>query len=225
MIDKISDDELKHAFKTERKPEVVERQKLDVRYHIENPVVEGRAQKFLEAFAAILKNTNYGFVLDQYVRSSAKCSRWRCATECQIYQATRDPRDIPCYRSELLLSVYRRHFTVGGLWKGRLFGRGFLTDEKVNEMAESFWNCTACRRCSLQCPVGIDHGLVTHLGRYILSEIGIEPRAPRPSRSRPFWIRSNFWKRICSRRKGSRSNSRLMLKIANISSFPRFPTS
>ena len=175
MIDKISDDELKHAFKTERKPEVVEKQKLNVRYHIEDPVVEGRAQKFLEAFAAILKNTNYGFVLDQYVRSSAKCSR--CTTECQIYQATRDPKDIPCYRSELLLSVYRRHFTVGGLIRGRLFGSGYLTDEKVNEMAESFWNCTACRRCSLQCPIGIDHGLVTHLGRYILSEIGIAPRA------------------------------------------------
>ena len=85
--------------------------------------------------------------------------------------------DIPCYRSELLLSVYRRHFTIGGLLKGRLIGSGYLTDEKIQEMAESFWNCTACRRCSLECPSGIDHGLITHLGRYILSEIGIAPRA------------------------------------------------
>jgi Fe-S oxidoreductase len=175
MIKPITEEERQHAFKTQRKPEVLEKQKLDVRYHIEDPVVDGRAQKFLGAFAAILKNTNYGFVLDQYVRSSAKCSR--CATECQVYQATRDPKDIPCYRSELLLSVYRRHFTVGGMLRGRVLGSKGLTDEKVNEMAESFWNCTACRRCSLQCPVGIDHGLVTHLGRYILSEIGIAPRA------------------------------------------------
>ena len=175
MIKPISEEERQHAYKTQRKPEVLEEQKLNVRYHIENPVVEGRAQKFLEAFAAILKNTNYGFVLDQYVRSSAKCAR--CTAKCQIYQATHDPHDIPCYRSELLLSVYRRHFTVGGMLKGRLFGKGYLTDEKVNEMAESFWNCTACRRCTLDCPVGIDHGLVTHLGRYILSEIGIAPRA------------------------------------------------
>jgi Fe-S oxidoreductase len=175
MIKPITEEERQHAFKTQRKPEVLEKQKLDVRYHIEDPVVEGRAEKFLEAFAAILKNTNYGLVLDQYIRSSAKCSR--CATECQVYQATRDPKDIPCYRSELLLKVYRRHFTVGGMLKGRLLGRGYLTDEDVNEMAESFWNCTACRRCALQCPVGIDHGLVTHLGRYILAEIGIAPRA------------------------------------------------
>ena len=44
-------------------------------------------------------------------------------------------------------------------------------------MAESFYRCTACRRCSLECPLGVDHGLVTHLGRYILSEIGIVPKA------------------------------------------------
>ncbi len=61
--------------------------------------------------------------------------------------------------------------------RGRLFGKKELTDEKIQEMAESFWNCTACRRCSNECPVGIDHGLMTHLGRYILSEIGIAPRA------------------------------------------------
>jgi Fe-S oxidoreductase len=113
--------------------------------------------------------------LDHFIRMSAKCSR--CATTCQVYQATGELEDIPCYRSELLLSVYRRHFTVGGFIKGRLFGSGYLTDEKIQEMADSFWNCTACRRCSMECPSGIDHGLITHLGRYILSEIGIAPRA------------------------------------------------
>lgn len=29
----------------------------------------------------------------------------------------------------------------------------------------------------MECPAGIDHALLTHLGRYILSEIGIAPRA------------------------------------------------
>ncbi len=61
--------------------------------------------------------------------------------------------------------------------RGRVSGHGYLTDEKIQEMADSFWNCTACRRCALECPLGLDHGLITHLGRYILSEIGIVPRA------------------------------------------------
>ena len=171
----ISPEERKKAFTSIRKKEVNEKQKLDVLYHIEDFDVNDRPRRFLEAFAAILKHSNYRMALDHFIRMTAKCSR--CATTCQVYQATGDPKDIPCYRSELLLSVYRRHFTLGGFLKGRLLGSGYLTDEKVQEMAESFWNCTACRRCSLECPSGIDHGLITHLGRYILSEIGIAPRA------------------------------------------------
>jgi Fe-S oxidoreductase len=171
----ITDEERKKAFKSFRKPEVIEKQKLTVRYHIEDFDANDRPRRFLEAFAAILKHSNYKMALDHFIRMSAKCSR--CATTCQIYQATGDLKDIPCYRSELLLSVYRRHFTIGGLLKGRLLGSGYLTDEKLQEMAESFWNCTACKRCTLECPSGIDHGLITHLGRYILSEIGITPRA------------------------------------------------
>ncbi len=172
---RITSDERLKAFVSQRKPEVNEKQKLDVRFHVEDIDVNDRPRRFLEAFAVILKHSNYKMALDHFIRMSAKCSR--CATTCQVYQATGDPKDIPCYRSELLLSVYRRHFTVGGMLKGRLLGSGYLTDEKIQEMAESFYNCTACRRCALECPSGIDHGLITHLGRYILSEIGIVPRA------------------------------------------------
>jgi len=171
----ITPEEREKAFVSARKPDVVEKQKLDVRYHVEDFDVHDRPGRFLEAFAAILKHSNYRMALDHYVRVSAKCSR--CASTCQVYQATGDLRDIPCERSELLLSVYRRHFTMGGMLRGRVTGSGYLTDEKIQEMAESFWNCTACRRCVNDCPVGIDHGLIAHLGRYILSEIGIAPRA------------------------------------------------
>ncbi len=171
----ISAEQREKAFVSARKPEVREKQKLDVRYHVEDFDVNDRPRRFLEAFAAILKHSNYRVALDHFIRVSAKCSR--CATTCQVYQATGDPKDIPCYRSELLLSVYRRHFTMGGMLRGRVAGTGHLTDEKVQEMADSFYDCTACRRCNHECPSGIDHGLITHLGRYVLSEIGIAPRA------------------------------------------------
>ncbi|NQT35405.1 (Fe-S)-binding protein [bacterium] len=171
----ITEEERKTAFKFPKKEDAIERQRLPVRYHVEDFDVENRPRRFLEAFAAILKHTNYRFVLDHYVKVSAKCSR--CAVACQVYQATGDNEDIPCYRSELLLSVYRRHFTMSGMLRGRIFGDPGLTDQHVQEMADSLWNCTACRRCYFECPVGIDHGMITHLGRYILSEIGIAPRA------------------------------------------------
>jgi Fe-S oxidoreductase len=171
----ITEDERQVAFKSLRKDDVIKKQNLAVRYHVEDFKVENRPRRFLEAFAAILKHTNYRLILDHYVRISAKCSR--CTTNCQVYLATGNEEDIPCYRSELLLSVYRRHFTISGMLQGRVFGDPGLGDNQIQEMAESFYNCTACRRCSIECPMGIDHGLITHLGRYILSEIGIAPRA------------------------------------------------
>jgi len=176
MIEPISQEAREKAFAPTKKEEVMEKQRLRVRYHIEHPYMEDRPRKFLQAFAAILKhNPCYRLAMEHYIRVSAKCSR--CTVHCQVYQATHDLDDIPCKRSELLLSVYRRHFTPGGILKGRLTGGPGLTDEHIQEMAESLWNCTACRRCVIECPMGIDHGLITHLGRYILSEIDIAPRA------------------------------------------------
>ena len=151
------------------------RKELKTFYHIEPQNIPGnRVQAFLMAFAAILRYTNYRFLLDLYARTSSKCGR--CAVSCQVYQVSRDQRDIPCYRSNLLLDIYRRHFTPSGWVRARFLGSQPLSEDKLDEMAELFYRCTACRRCSLECPLGIDHGLITHLGRYILSEAGIAPK-------------------------------------------------
>jgi Fe-S oxidoreductase len=171
----LTSEERTKAFAFPKRAEAIEKQRLPVRYHVEDFDTAERPRRFLEAFAAVLEHTNYRIALDHYVRVSAKCAR--CSVNCQVYLATKDEKDIPCYRSELLLSVYRRHFTISGILRARLLGDPGLTDERIQEMADSFYNCTACRRCQFECPLGIDHGLITHLGRYILSEIGIAPRA------------------------------------------------
>lgn len=120
-------------------------------YHIESPPDDGdRVERFLTAFAAILRHSNYRFLLDMYAKTSSKCGR--CAVACQVYQA------FPCYRTTLLLDVYRRYYTTSGWLGSRLGGNGLLTEKKIDEMAELFYRCTACRRCKLECPMGIDHG-------------------------------------------------------------------
>ncbi len=144
-------------------------------YHVE-PVSDSgnRAEKFLKAFAAILQNSNYRFIVELFASTSAKCGR--CTASCQVYQASEEPRDIPCYRTHLLLDMYRQYFTAGGQFRARIVGGEALSEAKIDEMAECFYRCMACRRCTLECPMGIDHGLITHLGRYILSESGIAPK-------------------------------------------------
>jgi len=81
-------------------------------YYIEKPVFENRVERFLEAFAAVIHFTDYKALLESYCTSSAKCNR--CAVTCPVFIATGDPRDIPCYRTNLLLDVYKRYFTIGG---------------------------------------------------------------------------------------------------------------
>jgi Fe-S oxidoreductase len=146
-------------------------------YHIESSAISensSRPEKIWAAFASILSHSNYRFLIDLYARTSAKCGR--CAVSCQVYQASNDPRDIPCYRTNLLLDVYKQYFSGNGRWFSRLIPENALSNEKIDEMAELFYRCTACRRCTLECPMGIDHGLIAHLGRYVLSEAGIAPK-------------------------------------------------
>lgn len=148
-----------------------------LRYIVEKStvVVGNLPRRFLEAFEAILTHANYRNVVDTYSRLSSRCAN--CASACQIYQHTRAPEDVPCYRSHLLLDVYRRHFTLRGRIESRVMGRPAVTEADILEMASTYYDCTACRRCSLECPLGLDHGLITHLARYVLSEVGLVPRA------------------------------------------------
>jgi Fe-S oxidoreductase len=148
---------------------------VPVKYHIEPVPPMDRPRRFLEVFAAVLKHSHYGFVLDHFARVVAKCGR--CTVECPVYQATHRTEDVPCARSELLLRVYRRHFTAEGRLMARLLATPPLSDADIDAMTEAYYRCTACRRCNLTCPMGLDHGLITHLARYLLSEIGIAPKA------------------------------------------------
>ncbi len=161
--------------KVKAAPPPMPHQQLGVSYYVERLYPGDRVKRFLEIFAAVLQQSNYAQLIDTYSRVGAKCGN--CACACQIYQATKDPEDVPCYRSNLLLEIYRRHFTFRGVLQSKLTGTVYLTEERISELAESVYHCTACRRCSFECPMGIDHGLVTHLSRYILSEMDVTPKA------------------------------------------------
>ncbi len=148
-------------------------------YYLEPLVTEDLPRRLLDAFEAILAHSNYAAALDVAARTAARCGR--CAVTCPVYQVTGEARDIPCNRSELVLAIYRRYFTPGGALLARL-GRPFELDEAhIQRMAEDLYRCTACRRCRIECPLGIDHGLITRVGRWALSEVGIVPKALRVS--------------------------------------------
>jgi Fe-S oxidoreductase len=150
---------------------------IECSYHLEEVDTRDLPRRFLDAFAAILAHSNYGPLLDAAARMKARCGQ--CGVSCPVYQTTGEKRDIPCERSELLLRIYRRYFTLGGSLRVRFGDAWQLTEADIGRLAEDYYRCTACRRCQLECPLGIDHGLITHLGRWILAEVGIVPKALR----------------------------------------------
>jgi Fe-S oxidoreductase len=99
-----------------------------------------------------------------------------CADSCHYFLATGDPEMTPAYRLEQIRKIYRRHFD----WLGKVapwwVGAEDLTEKALDELVEAaFGTCTACGRCTMNCTVGINMGLVTRLVRSLLVEAGRVP--------------------------------------------------
>jgi len=96
-----------------------------------------------------------------------------CADKCHFFIGSGDPKNMPVMRAELLRSVYRKKFTVGGKLLGRLAGARELTEDALKELWYYLYQCTECRRCSLFCPYGIDMAEVTIMGRELTNLLGL----------------------------------------------------
>lgn len=99
-----------------------------------------------------------------------------CADACHAFLGTGDPHNMPVMRAELLRAVYRRDFTLAGRLLGRLSGGRRLDADTVKSWYAYFYQCTACRRCALFCPMGIDTAAITLHVRDMLLRIGLGPR-------------------------------------------------
>lgn len=96
-----------------------------------------------------------------------------CADKCHFFIGSGDPKNMPVMRAELLRSVYRKQFTVGGKLLGRLAGARELTEDALKELWYYLYQCTECRRCSLFCPYGIDMAEITIMGRELINLVGL----------------------------------------------------
>jgi Fe-S oxidoreductase len=96
-----------------------------------------------------------------------------CADKCHFFIGSGDPKNMPVMRAELLRSVYRKKFTVGGKLLGRLAGARDFTEETLKDLWSYLYQCTECRRCSLFCPYGIDMAEVTIMGRELTNLLGL----------------------------------------------------
>ena len=84
-----------------------------------------------------------------------------CADSCHYYLAKRIPENIPAYRGEAL----RRTLRSGKTAK--------LNTDSLAEMA--FASCTLCRRCVVNCPMGVDTALLMQTARSMATAAGQAP--------------------------------------------------
>jgi len=106
-----------------------------------------------------------------FMDSCVRCGN--CASACQFYLGTGDPKNMPVARAELLRKVYRKYFTVMGKLFAGAEDATELTEEVLDEWKTYFYQCSECRRCAVFCPYGIDTGQITMAAREIMARIGV----------------------------------------------------
>jgi Fe-S oxidoreductase len=101
-----------------------------------------------------------------------------CAESCHYVLARPDdPTMTPAYKADQIRKIFKRHMD----WTGRIFPRWVhadtpKNDEDLNRLKNIvFGTCSACRRCTMNCPMGVDTALLIRLVRGILTELGIVP--------------------------------------------------
>ncbi len=109
--------------------------------------------------------------LQVYLDSCVKCGA--CTDKCHYYLGTKDPKNMPVGRQDLLRKVYRRHFTFAGKYFPKLVGAEDLTKEVLDDWYSYFHQCSQCRRCSVFCPYGIDTAEISMAAREIMDRIGL----------------------------------------------------
>jgi Fe-S oxidoreductase/CheY-like chemotaxis protein len=115
----------------------------------------------------------------QMVGSLTACVHCGLCTNCCHYVLTNpgDPTYAPAYKADRIRKIFKRHFD----WTGRVFpwwvgASTISTDEDLEELKDiAFGKCTNCRRCTINCPMGVDFATVNRMMRGLLVSVGVMP--------------------------------------------------
>ncbi len=115
----------------------------------------------------------------QLVGSLVACVHCGMCTESCHYALANpdDPTFAPAYKADQIRKIFKRNFD----WTGRVFpwwvkAKDIHTDEDLEKLKDIvFGKCTNCRRCSLNCPMGVDFATLNRMARGLLVSVGVMP--------------------------------------------------
>jgi Fe-S oxidoreductase len=101
-----------------------------------------------------------------------------CTDQCHYVLANPgDPTYAPPYKADRLRKLFKAHVD----WTGKVFpwwvgAKSVYTDEELEELKDVvFGKCTNCRRCSVNCPMGVDMATFNRMARGLLVHVGVMP--------------------------------------------------
>jgi len=93
-----------------------------------------------------------------------------CADACHYYLTNGELEDLPAYKLNLVLGVYKRHFTTSGKLFGRWTGARKLDRAMVREWVDALFG-----RCTINCTSGININGLIRAARGALAAAGLVP--------------------------------------------------
>ena len=112
--------------------------------------------------------------LETALEACARCGL--CAEACHYYRAEPKVEHIPAFRAEQLRNAYRyEHDFLSRLFPAWTGAKKLdeTTLARLSEMA--FSQCTLCRRCTVNCPLGVDTPLMMRAVRAMATAAGTAP--------------------------------------------------
>ena len=130
-----------------------------------------KATKVLERMAKKLNRQMVGSLV-----GCVHCGN--CTNACHYVLANPgDTSYAPAYKADQIRKIFKRHFD----WTGRVFpwwvrAKSIYTDEDLEQLKDIvFGKCTNCRRCSINCPMGVDYATFNRMARGLLVSVGVMP--------------------------------------------------
>jgi len=101
-----------------------------------------------------------------------------CTDSCHYVLANPgDPTYAPAYKADRIRKIFKRHFDWTGRVVPKWVGAATVnTDEDLEELKDIvFGKCTNCRRCTINCPMGVDYATFNRMARGLLVSVGVMP--------------------------------------------------
>ena len=120
----------------------------------------------------------------QVVGSLVGCVHCGMCNDCCHYVLSHpdDPKMTPSYKADQV----RKLFKANHDWTGSVFpwwvgaDKAALTDDDLEELKDiAFGTCTNCRRCTINCPMGVDTATLNRIMRGLLTNVGVMPEGVR----------------------------------------------